>query len=59
MFGKATASLRLASWPNEDDHNVAIIGQMAVGDLDGDTFPDIVTGRDYNRLFAFNRLGQT
>lgn len=44
-------------WPNEDDHNVAIIGQMAVGDLDGDTYTDIVLGRDYNRIFAFNRLG--
>ena len=44
-------------WPNEDDHNTAIIGQMAVGDLNGDLYPDIVTGRDYNRLFAFNRSG--
>ena len=30
------------SWPNEDDHNTAIIGQMAVGDLDSDGYPDIV-----------------
>lgn len=44
-------------WPNEDDHNTGITGQIAVGDLNGDTYPDIVTGRDYNRLFAFNRSG--
>lgn len=54
---ESNGTLAPGSWPNEDDHNVAIIGQMAVGDLDGDTYPDIVTGRDYNRLFAFNRLG--
>ncbi len=44
-------------WPNADEKDTAIIGQIAVGDLNGDTYPDIVTGRDYNRLFAFNRLG--
>ena len=54
---EANGQLAPGSWPNEDDHNVAIIGQMAVGDLDGDGYPDIVTGRDYNRLFAFDRLG--
>lgn len=54
---ESSGALSPGGWPNEDDHNVAIIGQMAVGDLDGDTYLDIVTGRDYNRLFAFNRLG--
>lgn len=54
---ESNGALAAGSWPNEDDHNVAIIGQMAVGDLDGDTYPDIVFGRDYNRLFALNRLG--
>ncbi|PKN86652.1 MAG: hypothetical protein CVU46_07050 [Chloroflexi bacterium HGW-Chloroflexi-8] len=54
---KSNGTVAPGNWPNEDDHNVAIIGQMAVGDLDGDTYPDIVTGRDYNRLFAFNRSG--
>jgi uncharacterized repeat protein (TIGR01451 family) len=54
---KSSGTLAPGSWPNEDDHNTAIIGQIAVGDLNGDTYPDIVTGRDYNRLFAFDRLG--
>ena len=54
---RSSGQLASGSWPNEDDHNVAIIGQMAVGDLDGDSYLDIVTGRDYNRLFAFDRLG--
>lgn len=47
----------MPGWPDEDDQDTAIIGQIAVGDFSGDTYPDIVTGRDYNRLFAFNRLG--
>ncbi len=55
---KSNGTLAPGSWPNEDDQNVAIIGQMAVGDLDGDTYPDIVTGRDYHVLFAFDRLGK-
>ena len=54
---RSNGDLAPGSWPNEDDHNVAIIGQMAVGYLNGDTDPDIVTGRDYNRLFAFDHLG--
>jgi len=54
---RANGQLAPGTWPNEDDHNVAIIGQIAVGDLNGDTYPDIVAGRDYNRLFAFDRLG--
>jgi uncharacterized repeat protein (TIGR01451 family) len=54
---KSNGTVAPGNWPNEDIANVAIIGQMAVGDLDGDTFLDIVTGRDYHRLFAFNRLG--
>ena len=52
---KNNGALAPGSWPIEDDYNVAIIGQIAVGDLDGDSYPDIVTGCDYNRLFAFNR----
>ncbi len=47
----------MSGWPKSDDQDTAIIGQIAVGDLSGDTYPDIVTGRDYNRLFAFNRSG--
>lgn len=54
---KSNGELASGDWPSEDDHNVAIIGQMAVGDINGDTYPDIVVGRDYNRLFAFNRFG--
>jgi len=54
---KNNGDIAPGAWPNEDDHNVAIIGQLAVGDLDGDTYPDLVVGRDYNRLFAFNRYG--
>ena len=47
----------MAGWPNADDTDTAIIGQIAVGDFNGDSYPDIVTGRDRNRLFAFNRFG--
>jgi uncharacterized repeat protein (TIGR01451 family) len=54
---RSNGALAPGIWPMEDEHNVAIIGQMAVGDLDGDEYPDIVTGRDYNHLFAFDRIG--
>ena len=45
------------NWPIDDDHNTAILGAMAVGDLKGDGKVDIVTGRDYNRLFAYDSKG--
>jgi uncharacterized repeat protein (TIGR01451 family) len=45
------------NWPAEDPRNCAIIGALAVGDLDGNGSVDIVTGRDYFRLFAYNYQG--
>ena len=45
------------NWPVDDDHNCAIIGAVAVGDVDGNGSDDIVTGRDYFRLFAYDSLG--
>ncbi len=48
----------MSGWPVDDDHNVAIQGTVAVGKFDADDSPDIVTGRDYHRLFAYNKAGQ-
>ena len=45
------------NWPSEDERHCAIIGALAVGDLDGNGSVDIVTGRDYFRLFAYDNQG--
>jgi uncharacterized repeat protein (TIGR01451 family) len=43
------------SWPAED--GPSLLGTLAVGDLDSDSQVDIITGRDYNRLFAYDGRG--
>lgn len=43
------------NWPAKD--NPAILGGVAVGDLNSDNQMEIVTGRDYHALFAYDRLG--
>ena len=45
------------NWPSEDERHCAIIGALAVGDMDGNGSVDIVTGRDYFRLFAYDNQG--
>ena len=52
-----TGNLADGKWPVEDDHNVAILSTIAVGDLNSDGDVDIITGRDYNRLFAYDNQG--
>ena len=53
----SNGQVRRGNWPVEDDNNCGIIGAVAVGDLDGNGNLDIVTGRDYFRLFAYDNLG--
>ena len=45
------------NWPVEDECDVPIGGAVAVGDLNSNGRVDIVVGRDYNRLFAYDDLG--
>jgi uncharacterized repeat protein (TIGR01451 family) len=44
-------------WPVEDNQHTAILGTVAVGDFNSDGKAEVVTGRDYNRLFAYDNRG--
>lgn len=43
------------NWPAKD--SPAVLGTIAVGDLNSDGYADVVTGRDYQWLFAYDRFG--
>jgi len=44
-------------WPVEDSDDAAILGNLAVGDLDGDGQNDVIVARDYHRVFAYDGQG--
>lgn len=48
-------SVMSGKWPAKD--RPSILGTIAVGDLDSDGKPDIAVGRDYERLFAYDKRG--
>jgi hypothetical protein len=50
-----TGTLAAGTWPARD--GPAILGTVAAGDLDGDGRMDVVVGRDYQWLFAYDPLG--
>ena len=47
----------VAGWPVEDSDDTAILGALAMGDLDGDGLNDVIVTRDYHRVFAYNGQG--
>lgn len=51
-----TGALASGNWPAAD--RPAILGTLAVGDLTSDGNINIVTGRDYQWLFAYDRSGR-
>jgi FG-GAP-like repeat len=50
-----TGTLAAGTWPAQD--GPAILGTVAAGDFDGDGRMDVVAGRDYQWLFAYDTLG--
>ena len=44
-------------WPIEDSDDTAILGAVAMGDLNGDNLDDVIVARDYHRVFAYNGQG--
>jgi uncharacterized repeat protein (TIGR01451 family) len=50
-----TGQLMAGAWPAADAP--AIHGTVAIADFNADGRPDVVTGRDYNRLFAYDYRG--
>lgn len=48
----------MTGWPVEDERDAGILGNLAIGDLDGDGYRDVIVARDYHRVFAYNRQGQ-
>lgn len=48
-----------SGWPIEDPFDSAILGTVAAGDLNGDGQGDIMTGRDYQSIFAYNKAGKS
>ncbi len=51
-------SLVSGNWPNYE-HNLAIYGALAAGDLNGDEKDDIVVGRDFVNLTVYGSDGQS
>jgi hypothetical protein len=56
---RSNGQLMPGSWPVVDEYDVRIGGAQAVGDLTGDGYAEVVLGRDYNRLFAYNIGGNS
>jgi hypothetical protein len=54
---RSNGQLFNGNWPNADEHDVNFGGALSVGDLHGDGSTEIIFGRDYNRLFVYDKHG--